>query len=225
VGDVIKHGAQGLIGALIIEPAGATYQNLAGTANLASGTEAKITYLDNGVPKSFKEYVLLYQDGLNLYQNGTPVPDSRVSDANVEAEEVGQAAINYRTEPFWARLTHRFGTSIGPDGDYNDIVFPATFMLGAVETPVFKANAGDAVRFRVLLPTGRTRQRSFSVFGHDYYDLGMPNFGSAGASLLAPGKAITAELIGGAKPGTWLYRDGPAHLFAHGAWGRFEVAP
>jgi hypothetical protein len=61
--------------------------------------------------------------------------------------------------------------------------------------------------------------------GHDYNDGGLSKFLSGGSSLLAPGRGINAEIIGGAKEGVWLYRDGPAFIYAGGSWGRFEVAP
>lgn len=40
-----------------------------------------------------------------------------------------------------------------------------------------------------------------------------------------PGKTITAKLIGGAKPGKYLYRDGTMQIFSGGVWGHFNVEP
>jgi manganese oxidase len=208
-GDVIKHGAQGLVGALIIEPQGATYTDITTGVALSRGSAAKIN-LPNGT--SFKEFVVVYQDGLNLKQ-GT----SNIIDADDDPEDSGEKAVNYRTEPFWAKL------GVAPTANLNESIFPANFLLGAIETPVFRASIGDDVRFRVLQPDGRARQRNFTVFGHSYADHGVDKFLAEGASLMAVGKGVTAKLYGGAKAGTWIFRDGPSHLFSGGVWGRMEV--
>lgn len=47
-------------------------------------------------------------------------------------------------------------------------------------------------------------------------------YGSPGSSLLGPGRAVTAVLPC-PRPGTWLWRDGPAPMFSSGVWGWLEV--
>jgi manganese oxidase len=210
-GDVIKHGAQGLVGALIIEPTGATYTDVTTGAVVNSGAVAKIN-LPGGM--SFKEFVVVYQDGLNLKQGAANIVDQSVAD---DPEDTGEKAVNYRTEPFWAKL------GVAPDANLNFSTFPSNFLLGPIETPVFRASIGDDVRFRVLQPDGRARQGNFTVFGHGYADHGVDKLLAEGASLMAVGKGVTAKLYGGAKAGTWIFRDGPAHMFSGGIWGRMEV--
>ncbi len=213
-GDVIKQGSQGLIGALIIEEEGATWSaDREGLLSLENGTEAWIKGPGKGL---FKEFVVLYQDGMNLSWEDSEIPDCIICDDHYDTGEHG---LNYRTEPHWARLDQKPATQL------LDVAYPADWSLGEIETPLFTASAGDQVVFRVAHPDGRARQRTFNVLGHDYNDGGLSKFLSGGSSLLAPGRAVNAEIIGGAKEGTWLYRDGPAFIYAGGSWGRFEVTP
>ena len=231
-GDIINHPAHGLIGALIIEPKGASYHDPATGKVLPNGAgiRAEIRYRGG---RHFKEFVVFYRDGLNLYYGeqgvGIPVPDCRICD---DSYDLGEKGINYSSAPFWLRLGQapRQKPGAGPGDpwflpDLNGAYFPRHFFTEAlnqaIPTPEFTANSGDEVRFRVLQPSGRARQRSFLVYGHDYPDL-LPYFGSAHAPLISVGKAITAT-IDSAKPGHWLYRDGPAQIWAGGAWGVFDV--
>jgi hypothetical protein len=134
--------------------------------------------------------------------------------------------------------------------DYNRVVFPPEF-FGAPDpaTRTLRAVAGEVVSIRVAKPYGRARQHAFTVLGHDFPDM-LPHFGSPAAVLVAPGRAFTATLcrawdprerfasgadwygfedrpclVGGAREGRWLWRDGPAMFFAGGMWGVLEVAP
>lgn len=213
-GDVIEHGSQGLIGALVIEPEGATWADPVTGLAMNSGTVAEVS-----VPGEdpFKEFVLLYQDGLNLRWKGAEIPDCLVCEDHYDSGDVG---LNYRTEPHWARLGQT------PLTDLLNVRYPPNWALESyksIETPVFMATRGDRVIFRVTHPDGQERMRTFNVMGHDYLDSGLENFLSPGSSVLGPGERIDAELNGGARAGTWLYRDGPAHIYSGGAWGHFVV--
>ena len=198
------------------------------------------------------EYVLTYEDGLGLrfdppYAPREPVPDCRVCD---DSYDLGETAVSARSEPFWMRLG--LESPIDEDRkeawNLNRIEFPTTFFPGALDgsrpaaTPTLRATAGELLSFRVTHPGGRARQRTFLIYGHDYPDL-LPRHGSAASALLAPGKAINAHVcdlwgeprrsdygyetrlcaVGGAHPGRWLWRDGPAQFFSGGAWGALIV--
>ncbi|SDD94621.1 cupredoxin domain-containing protein [Belnapia rosea] len=49
-------------------------------------------------------------------------------------------------------------------------------------------------------------------------------YGAAGASLLGPGRAVTA-VIPCPRTGRWLWRDGPTPMLNAGVWGWLEVRP
>jgi hypothetical protein len=222
-GDIINHGSHGLVGALIIEPAGATYHDpLSGARTENGGTSAQITYPDPSTQAShsFREHVVLYRDGLNLHHRiaaGTtePMPDCRVCD---DSYDLGEKGFNYHSAPFQARLGQH------PLANLNGAWYPPDFFTPAyrsIPTTTYRAVPGEEVRFRVLQPHGRNRQHAFLVYGHDFPDL-LPQFGSPHSPLISIGKGLTVN-IRHANPGYWLYRDGPTHMWASGMWGSFVV--
>jgi hypothetical protein len=222
-GDIISHGPHGLVGALIVEPAGSVYYDPDTNEPVENGgISARIEYPDPRNPearRSFREHVVLYRDGLNLwYQNGTgkhEIPDCRICD---DSYDLGEKAFNYRTAPFTTRLNQE------PDTNLNAALFPERFFTPAyrpIPTATYRATPGEEVWFRVLQPHGRNRQHAFVLYGHDYEDM-LPRYGSRGSSLISVGKAVTVT-IPEAHPGRWMYRDGPAHMWSSGLWGEFVV--
>lgn len=171
--DVIKHSSHGAIGALVIEPEGSTW---AEDGN--SKASMAITTADG---KKFQEFVVIYQDDLSLqwYQDKDKhlgaLPNLRNAD---DAEDTGQKAFNYRTEPIWARL----GSSVPSaepesmlDYDWSNVFNSNVAHFGCPtgkdcdpETPIFTVEAGTPVRFRVVHPGGHPRNHSFTVHGHDW---------------------------------------------------------
>jgi hypothetical protein len=92
--DFRNHRHHGLVGALVVEPTGATptkYYGSRATVGLPYG-------------EPFEEAVLILQDGLRLFLHGNvsfPIPDEP-GDAPGEApdpEDQGQKGFNYRSEP------------------------------------------------------------------------------------------------------------------------------
>ena len=237
--DVVKHGSQGLVGSLIVEPRGATWWNAANTSTTGAdrATEAVIRRSDGS---RYREFVLHYQDGLNL-RLGAERAAIRQHDTGDDSYDMGERALNYRAEPLWSRIDYNgqpnaeCQLALTVSGDINPCVLAPTLMTDndarlpsdlrglPVETPVFGAKAGEAVTFRVLQADGRARQHSFRVIGHSYADLGIERFVATGASLIAPGKGVSASLYGGAKRGYWHYRDGPTQFVNSGLWGLFKV--
>ncbi len=221
-GDIINHGPHGLVGALITEPAGATYHLLSDPDFTNGGVSAQITYPDpsNGKPISFREHVVLYRDGLNLHYRTTagkmePMPDCRICD---DSYDLGEKGFNYHTAPFQVRLGQK------PLANLNGAFYPTDFFSSeyqSIPTTTYLAEAGKELRFRVLQPHGRNRQHAFLVYGHDFQDL-LRSFGSPHSPLISVGKGLTVN-IQNAKPGYWLYRDGPAHMWAGGMWGSLVV--
>jgi hypothetical protein len=168
---------------------------------------------------------------LSLFRsNGQPVPDNLdlsvdPSDEEDDPEDQGEFSIGYRNEP-WA---HR--AKANPD---LSMIF-SSHVHGDPATPVFRAYAGDPVRFRVSQPQGDPRSTSFTLHGHKWRqqpdDPGSQVTGLQGQ--FNPGVTWNAhldpKLYGGAGgpqaiPGDYLFRSNT--LFRHltgGQWGLFRV--
>jgi hypothetical protein len=240
--DVIKHSSHGAIGALIVEPAESNWVTDKdagiGQKNTASAT---ITKADGS---QFREFVVLYQDDLSLQQDGMPIANLRNAD---DAEDSGQKAFNYRTEPLWARI----GTvpSATPE-DTNTYNFSDVFSSNVPNagcttppcdpaTPVFSAKAGMEVRFRVVHPAGHPRNHSFTVFGHDWLTHPWTEDAKGNGSAVMDSKVkgnrvgsaygigpmrhvnIMIDKAGGtfSIPGDYMYRTQEGFMFSGGMWG------
>ncbi len=203
---------------------------------------------DSGTLYRFKEMVLLYQDNLSLQQYGQPLPNLRNGD---DSEDSGQKAFNYRTEPLWARL----GASAADEPDTMSEFDWSNVLSSTVshfrcdadfsskkycdpETPLFKAKAGEPVRFRVVHPGGHPRQHGFTVFGHDWSmspwiddskTMGWNQFSRArvgSTSGIGPGRDVNIMTSAGgdcAVPGDYLYRTQEGFMFGGGLWGILRV--
>lgn len=145
---------------------------------------ASATILTGGKP--FKEFVLLYQDDVSFKQNGDPVFNLSNEE---DSEDTGGKAFNYRTEPLWARMGVGSGAAFeGLRGVDQSSIFSnwefcqdgskpkagictdesKVLGYGPPATPMFTAIAGDAVRFRIVQPSGHPRQHTFTVYGHSW---------------------------------------------------------
>ena len=239
--DRIEHSSKGAVGALIIEPEGATWVEDAGTHAAATVT------LAGG--SSYREFVVLFQTDINL-RDGANQPIPNTFDAE-DPEDSGQKAINYRTEPPW------FRKGFAPDAvntvtrnvDFTDLLTNA-LVGGDPETPVFTAAPGDQVRFRVLQPGGHARNSVFQVHGHVWqiepYEtdaslvtnplgIGSTSIGDNALSMWegsrmghGPMNHFDAVLENGAGgkfqvTGDFLYRDQSSFHFAGGIWGILRV--
>lgn len=154
--------------------------------------------------------------------------------------------MNMNSEPFDLRLW-RDGTRDQANGrpardsDLNNCLFgPETandgvkrldfYCLRPEENPdnapmtVLRATEGEEITIHVVHPGGRARQRTLIVVGQDYDDL-FRGFGFPRAALLASGKSMTAQLLYRARPGCYLWFDGPTNLRAGGIWGLLDVVP
>jgi hypothetical protein len=247
IGDVIKHSSHGAIGSLIVEPIGSSWSypvaNTKATADVSSATG------------TFREFVVLYQDDLSVQMNGAPLPNIADTD---DSEESGMKGFNYRTEPLWARLGFDITTPHTRDTNPNEPVPPVTQddydftnalsstqsnkgcggPCGDPETPVFTAQAGMPVRFRVLDVAGHPRQHAFALFGHHWnfepwtqlstvqsfnpftFEVGAES--GLGATRHTN---ILTEAGGLLKiPGDYLYRTMDSFNFSGGGlWGIFRV--
>ena len=198
LGDVIQHGSHGALGALVVEPVGARTETdcqileAAGVESADCLTSAATVTLPDG--STFRELVAVLQDNVSLFRNGEPQPNLRVAD---DAEDTGQKAFNYRTEPLWNRVgaspsaeledlngydwSNAFSSFRCADGSaQSPCADGADPVVKDPETPLLTVEAGMPVRIRLVHPLGHPRNHGFSVAGHNWHDWPW----SAGSSVL-----------------------------------------
>ena len=254
MGDAIKHSSHGAIGALVIEPKGAQWKtDLEQNRNDHSTASATVEYVDaNRVKRAFRDFVVVYQDDVSLQQKGTALPNLRNAD---DAEDTGHKAFNYRSEPLWAHLGSAPTAEPGMMGEYDfSDVFSSCVSRGTCQpdpahgrfcdpaTPIFRANAGDGVRFRIVHAAGHPRNHGFTLSGHDWLinpwvcdtnstvmgwnQYSEHRIGSAGG--IGPARHLNVVTTAGGDfhvPGDYLYRSQEGFMFAGGLWGLFRVDP
>lgn len=211
--DFRNHRHHGLVGALVVEEAGATARNPTSGAEAWAGARAVVSP-GNGGP-AFQELVLLLQDGLRLFMFGNlGMP---LGDESDEPEDQGNKAFNYRAEPL--------DFSRGPDALALD---PAT--------PLWQVAATDRLRLHLVVVGDKPRNHSFTIHGHAWplephvaSSLPVPMVSWVGA--LSTGSAHTLDL--GPEPGhhpephphprrvgDYAYRSGAYRwTLGQGAWG------
>lgn len=242
--DPIKQASKGAVGILIVEPQGATWQVDADTR-----TAATVTLADGS---TFREFALVFQNDLNLRCTGCgigPGDDDAGPAADADAvpnladsedpEDSGQKALNYKTEPMWLRLG--FAPNQDLEGtrtlDFTNALSNSQ-VGGDPETPVFTAEAGTPVRFRVVHPGGKARNNVFTLSGHIWQEepwthastvIGdNPNSEWKGAQTLGPFSHYNFVLVNGAGgkfavPGDYVFRDLASFMFDGGMWGILRV--
>jgi hypothetical protein len=157
-----------------------------------------------------------------------------------DPEDSGVKAVNFRTEPFWTRLQYPAETPLTTTRtfDFHDVVSNA--LVGAdPQTPVFTAQSGTPVRFRLLMAGGHSRNIVFALHGHGWQK--EPWVGDStlqGSNSRSPlegahmgiGPTDHFNLLvnaGGAfqVEGDYLFRDMASFGFDGGLWGIFRVVP
>lgn len=251
-GDVIKHSSHGAVGALVIGPKNSQVRDINMT-DKATGKKVPATNMAKDVFDAngkflYRDFTLVFHDDLSLNQRGIPMPNHRMAD---DAEDTGQKGFNYRTEPLWAR--NGIGGSGADFNELNGVDYGDTLSsradsnnpgcggsCGDPETPVFYANAGEPVRFRIVHPGGHSRQHAFALYGHnwDYMPwqknstvLGENEVGSAQVGAtggMGPARHFNVLTKAGgamAAPGDYLFRAQENFQFHGGLWGIFRVQP
>jgi FtsP/CotA-like multicopper oxidase with cupredoxin domain len=246
-GDVIKGASHGLIGALVVEPEGATWQTDCDVLrsqpgvtpdNLRACLNAAATITAPG-QDAFREFVVIYQNDASLRYRGEPLANLRNGD---DAEDSGQKAFNYRFEPFWTRLDANPAADPETmmDYDYSKLLSSkAEDGFGDPSTPLFTVAAGTPVRFRIVEPAGHPRNGAFTLSGHDWVnypwkeastvqtaDPGPQNRVGV-VNAIGPGRHenVLLERAGGSEQivGDYLYRTPLGFAFGGGQWGIMRV--
>ncbi len=148
-----------------------------------------------------------------------------------DAEDSANKAINYRTEPMWTRLRYHPGLSLFHINQLNFTNALSIAGTGPIETPIFEAQVGRRVRFRVVEPQGHQRNTGFHVQGHlwprEPRNRRSDFIGSQEG--MGPSNHFNVNPIvpaGGpfAIRGDYLYRNRSSFLFDGGQWGVFRVS-
>jgi manganese oxidase len=194
-GDVIKHPAHSLVGALIIGPQGSQECSsmqedaLVKKGSLlqdevdadrkqgpVGGTSRSICNANGDL--LYRDFVLVLQDAIDAKLMHSPVANLEGAE---EPDDYGVKGFNFRSEPLWSRrggspsldfnsrnesdYAHVFSSKRAGAGCQSGV---ASQMDGSCdpETPIFIAKAGTEVRFRIVHPGGHTRQQAISIAGH-----------------------------------------------------------
>jgi hypothetical protein len=207
-----------------------------GTSDRPFWTSQIVTPDPNGKMHTIRQFTVFWQDGLNLHDRETKdqhdsnllVTDCKVCD---DTYDLGEKGVSYRSEPFNVRLRPTTPDPVETHMNLNGFDFgPEFFPLRPGEVggpfeapiPVLRAIEGEEITVHVVHPGGRARQRAFVTVALDYDDL-FHGFGFPRGALLAPGKAITAQVLRKPVAGCYLWFDGPAQTRAGGTWGLIDV--
>lgn len=214
-GDLRNHRYHGLFGAIIIEPAHATWKSATDDSCGDFADQADI-FVPGKEP--FHENVVFIQNGIRLLdRTGNLIKTGREPGEELDAEDTGEKGYNYRSERFY----NRFQTNDNPYLVFSSVIH------GDPSTPVFYAHTGQRVIFRTLMPADKPRNVSFLLHGHmwpehpkDSFSRIIPTQGH-----ISVGNVFDMELCEGASlPGDYLYRSGSLRWDVEaGMWGIFRV--
>ena len=228
--DFRNHRHHGLVGALVVLPAGATPHPVADGATTAAagaaeawhGARVTVSVAGGGVEEHM---VLLMQDGLRLFLRGPngevgfALPDPPQEPAgDGEKEDQGSKAFNYRTEPR--------GPVFDPKGS------PYTLAKADPATPVWHVDANEQVRFHLVGACDKPRQYSFTIHGVAWPEHRFQTGGGGGTnvellvsseSAISCGSVRTLEFAP-AHAGDHAFRSGVLNwAVPQGMWGLLRV--
>jgi len=189
--DKVKQGGKGMVGSLVVQPAGSTFAETTQVVDRQDGAGTRLTRAQATVTTgagSFRDFSAMMSKGLmQYYRDGTPVEHINGEGVGIpeDSQESTNMAINYGTEPMWFRFGILPQAPFGPAtvaGSYaavpNSHQAYSNTLLGTVtcdannnctgdpETPVFQANAGQEARIHITVPHGTTRGSTFALHGH-----------------------------------------------------------
>jgi manganese oxidase len=144
------------------------------------GTSRSICTSDKVVQLKYRDFVVVLQDAIDARLSGDALPNLKGAE---EPDDYGAKAINYKSEPLWARRGGHPSIDFNArnESDYSYIFSSKKLDDGRCQsgapvhqgscdpqTPIFVAKAGREVRFRVVHPGGHTRQQSIAIAGHSW---------------------------------------------------------
>jgi hypothetical protein len=223
--DPLFQHPNGLIGQMIIEPQGSTWQcGEAGNLKPCDGGPTPSTRASASVTSGavqFREFSIMLSDALQTSST--------------------TAAVNYRSEPKTQRYLPNVANSVNTDFSCmtsNLLEQAGSSPAGEPKTPIFTANIGDQVRFRMTHPLGTGDSLVFTVHGHGWQRnpyqknsliIGDNNLSQWLGSRDNHGSSDHFDLVipqaGGkfGKAGDYLYTAYLADQASLGVWGLFRV--
>jgi FtsP/CotA-like multicopper oxidase with cupredoxin domain len=199
----------GLYGAVIVAPAGATFTDPASGASKDVGSQVIVHVPANGSTPatSYRDFSLILADQDPIIgQSAMPYP----------SVIQGPALVNYMT----ADPNNR--RKLTDPNFFNSSVY------GDPATPMLKAYAGDAVVVHVLNAPGSEQLHTFSLGGMVWpVDPNMPGAEKLATRGVGPDEKFDAVIDGGVSkmPGDYVYQDRRLAFTEGGMWGLIRVLP
>ncbi|RWU17149.1 hypothetical protein DM813_27695 [Pseudomonas alkylphenolica] len=166
--DPIKQPQKGLVAAMSVAPAGATWQE-----DAASRASATVQTLDGS---RYRDFSLVWQKSLNMrWANGLPVENMSSEGPGIpnDPKDNSDMAINYKSEPLWYRFARAPNAPFGQAGGNGLGAVPNAHMAysnalvgGDPVTPILRVKPGQPFRTHVLMPSGGSRGATFQLDGH-----------------------------------------------------------
>ena len=153
--DPMFQHPNGLIGQMIIEPKGTTW---------TCGDPGSTTSCEPGGGASTRQQATVKQGTTDLYREFSVM----ISDAlQTSLGGQGTMGVNYTAEPKSLRITTATDLSCFTSNLLDQPPLTSS-PIGEPQTPIFKANPGQQVRFRMTHPTGTGDSLVFVVHGHSW---------------------------------------------------------
>ncbi|MBI5944062.1 MAG: IPT/TIG domain-containing protein [Chloroflexi bacterium] len=195
-------GFDGMYGAMVVAPAGATFKNFNGFPT-DTGSIVNV-YVPGEAPYRDFTLILADQDPV-IGQNTMPYP----------ADVSGPALINYRQVL----------------GRVDDANMFSSLVNGDPTTPLLRAYAGDPVKVHVLGAPGSEQVHVFNLGGMSWPgDMYINNASQWQSRAIGPWEKMDLQISGGAGgvsqvPGDYFYGDIRRPFTQAGMWGLFRVLP
>ncbi|KAK9766112.1 hypothetical protein K7432_005044 [Basidiobolus ranarum] len=175
----------GLFGAIIVEPRGSLWTDPTTGEPTVDGIHVDIhPYpLHGGCPKKdnyyeedpkyshpdcpFREFSLFFQDKVGIQNKRPPTADPCKGPDQTGIPRIN--IFNYRSEPMknrelalWRKINEGLITDVNGEEQHH-----SSWLFGDPATPIFRAYAGDPVKYRVI-DTGITETHVFHLHGHQW---------------------------------------------------------
>ena len=225
MGDMMNHRKHGLFGAVSVAEMGSKHYNPFADELCDKGDQLVI---QNPFLPDYRQFVLLAHNGIYMEDKDGQLlpkfffnPELEPDGEEFDTEDQGMKGYNLRSEPFYNRLLQN--PNIGE-------VFKS-IDLADISTPIFYANPGDPITYKLLMPADKPRATTFLLHEHACHseseNINSPIIGTQGAITM--GNTYKREMLGGAtagigQTGDYMYRSANITWdIESGMWGIMHV--